>query len=54
MYGTADISHVTLSCIFAAVFRPCLRAIDQFRFARGPGPTTDIEYSPGARRPRRA
>src|SRR5260370_18164840 len=46
MYGTAEISHVLLNCVLAIVRRPALRASRQFSVARGPGPTTEIEYSP--------
>src|SRR4051794_26088674 len=45
-YGTADSSHELLSCTFATVLRPACFARAQWRVARGPGPTADIEYSP--------
>src|SRR5512139_648509 len=44
--GTAEISQVLLNCVLASVFSPCRLAISQLRVARGPGPTTDMEYSP--------
>ena len=46
IYGTAEISQVLLNCVFAIVRMPASRARPQFFFARGPGPTTEIEYSP--------
>src|SRR5690348_11395002 len=46
MYGTAEISQVLFAWILARLSRPAARARDHFRAARGPGPGTEIEYSP--------
>src|SRR4051794_35964827 len=46
MYGTAEISHVLLNCTFAMLATPAALARSQLRVARGPGPTTEMEYSP--------
>src|SRR5581483_5599279 len=46
MNGTAEISQVLLNWVFAMVRTPALAAAFQFAVARGPGPTTEIEYSP--------
>ena len=46
IYGTAEISQVLLNCAFAMDRTPASFARRQLAAARGPGPTTDIEYSP--------
>ena len=46
MYGTAEISQVLLNWVLAIATRPASRASFQCAVARGPGPTTEIEYSP--------
>src|SRR6185503_4681006 len=48
IYGTADSSHVLAAWIFAMAWSPRFRAVCQWRVARGPGPTEEIEYSPTA------
>src|SRR5688572_16341672 len=45
-YGTADSSHVQFNCRLPAVFSPAAFASAQCFVARGPGPTTEREYSP--------
>jgi len=46
MYGTAEISQVALNFTLAIGLMPCRIAKAQLRCPRGPGPTTEMEYSP--------
>src|SRR5260370_21639819 len=46
MYGTVEMSQVLLICVLAMVRTPTPLASRQFSVARGPGPMTEIEYSP--------
>src|SRR6478672_4461911 len=46
IHGTDESSHVQLAWIFAEICNPDSLAAFQCRSARGPGPTSEREYSP--------